>query len=86
MFSMIISTAYIKLKAIGWSVGPSVRLSIGPSQLNVFLYNSYTMSWTETKIGVRVVINDSKHFLEGQGNSVKSQGQIRDFVEVLFGL
>ena len=48
----------IKLKVIHWFVGPSVRKSVGPSQLNVFLYNSYTMSRIETKIGVRVDFND----------------------------
>ena len=58
MFSMIMSTHDIKLKVIRWSVGPSVRKSVGSSQLNVFLYNSYTMSRIETKIGVRVDFND----------------------------
>ena len=86
MFSMIISISYIKLKVIAWSAGPSVRLSVGPSQFNVFLYNLYTMSRIETKIIVRVDINDGNIFLEGQGHWVKSQGQSRDFVENLFGL
>ena len=44
------------------------------------------MSWIETKIGVRVDINDDKNCLEGQSHLVKGQGQIRDFVEYLFGL
>ena len=80
------STHTIKLKVIRWSVRPSVRKSVGPSRLNVFLYNSYTMSRIETKIIVRVDINDGNIFLEGQGHWVKSQGQSRDFVENLIGL
>ena len=44
------------------------------------------MSQIETKIGVRVDINDGKIFLEGQGHWVKGQGQIWDFFEHLFGL
>ena len=36
----------------------AVCLSVVPSQLNVFLYNLYTMSQIETKIGVRVDFND----------------------------
>ena len=36
------------------------------------------MSQIETKIGVRVDINDGKIFLEGQGHWVKGQGQIWD--------
>ena len=76
MFSMIMSIHDIKLKVICWSVGPSK--SVGPSQLNVFLYNSYTMSRVETKIGVRVDFNDD---LQGQGHGVKGQGQIDDFIE-----
>ena len=86
MFSMIMSTYNINLKVIRWSVRLSVRRSLGPSQLNVFLYNSYTMSRFETKIIVRVDINDGNIFLEGQGHWVKSQGQSRDFVENLIGL
>ena len=66
----------MKLKVIAWSVGPSVCLSVVLSQLNVFLFNLYTMSQIETKIGVRVDINDGKIFLEGQGHWVKGQGQI----------
>ena len=76
MFSMIKSTHTIKLKVICWSVGPSVRKSVGPSRLNVFLYNSYTMSRIETNIIVRFDINDGNIFLEGQGHWVKGQGQI----------
>ena len=53
---MILSTHDIKLKVICLSVGPSVRKSIGPSRLNIFLYNSYTISRIEIKIGVRVDI------------------------------
>ena len=68
MLNMIISITYIKLKVIALSVGPSVCLSVGPSQLNVFLYNLYTMSRIETKIIVRVDINDGNIFLEGQGH------------------
>ena len=86
MFSMIMSIHDIKLKVIRWSVCPSVRKSIGLSMLNIFLYNSYPMSRIETKIGVRVDINDGNIFLEGQGHWVKGQSQIRDFVEYLFGL
>ena len=44
------------------------------------------MSRIETKIIVRVDFNDGNIFLEGQGHSVKSQGQSRDFVENLIGL
>ena len=58
MFSMIMSIHDIKLKVICWSVGPSVRKSVGPSRLNVFLYNSYTMIRIETKLGVKVDFND----------------------------
>ena len=76
---MKISFTYIKLKVIAWYIGPSVRLSVGPSHLNVFLYSLYTMSRIEIKIVVRVDINVGKHFLEGQG-------QIDDFVENLFAL
>ena len=74
----------IKLKVICWSVGPSVRKSVGPSRLNVFLYNSYTMSRSETKIGVRVDFNDGQNDLQGQGHGVKGQGQIDDFIENTF--
>ena len=82
------STQYIKLNVIRWSVGMSVRLSVGLSQLNVFLYNSYTISRIGTKIGVRADMNNGKNFLEGQGHGVKGQGQgkIGDFVEDVFGL
>ena len=73
MFSKIISITYSKLKILAWSVGPSVCLSVGPSQLNVFLYNLYSMSRIETKIGVTVDINDGNIFLEGQGHWVKGQ-------------
>ena len=76
----------MKLKVIRWSVGPSVRKSVGPSRLNIFLYNSYTMSRIETKIGARADINDGKIFQEGQGHWVKGQGQIPYFFENLFGL
>ena len=62
------STYYMKLKVIRWSVGLSVRLSVCQSQLNVFLYNTYTISRIETKIGVRVDIDDHKNSLEGQGH------------------
>ena len=86
MFSLIMSTHDIKLKIIRWSVGASVRKSVGPSQLYVFLYNSYNMSRIETKIGVRVDFNDGQNNLQGQGHGVKGQGQIDDFVENLFGL
>ena len=44
------------------------------------------MSRIETKIGVRVDINDGKNNLQGQGHGVKGQGQIDDFVETWFGL
>ena len=80
------SNHVIKLKVVRWSVGQSVRKSVGPSRLNVFLYNSYTMSRIKTKIGVRVDNNDGQNNLEGQGHRVKGQGQIDDFVENLFGL
>ena len=39
------------------------------------------MSQIETKIGVRVDINDGKIFLEGQGHWVKGQGQIHDLMK-----
>ena len=76
----------MKLKVIRWSVGLSVCLSVCQSQLNVFLYNTYTISQIETKINVRVDINDGKIFLEGKGYWIKGQGQTRAFVEYLFGL
>ena len=83
---MIMSTYYIELKVFRWSFGPSVCLYVGPSRLNVFLYNSYTIFRIWTKIGMRVDFNDVKNLQEGQGHWVKGQGQIDDFVENLFGL
>ena len=80
------STYYIKLKVIRWSVGPSVHLFICMSQWTVFLYNSYSISRIKTKDGIRVDISDSKNLLEGQGQWVKGQGQIRYFFDNLFGL
>ena len=40
----------------------------------------------ETKIGVRVDIDNEKNFKEGQGHWVKGQSQIGDFVGNFFGL
>ena len=42
------------------------------------------MSWIETKIGLRVDINDGKNNLQGQGHGVKGQGQIDDLIENTF--
>ena len=67
-------------------VGRSVRPSVLPSPSNFFSYNSWTIGRIETKMDVRVDIDDGKNFLEGQGHKVKGQGQIGDFVENLFGL
>ena len=79
-------TWYIKLmviRLIGPFVGPSVRRSVTS---NFFSYNSWSIGRIETKMGVRVNIDDGKNFLEGQGHWVKGQGQFGDFGENVFGL
>ena len=73
-------------QAQGHQVNRSVRLSVGLSPSNIFHYNSWSISRIETKIGVRVNIDDGKNFLEGQGHWVKGQGQFGDFGENVFGL
>ena len=52
----------------------------------VYVYNSRYISLIETKISVRVDIDDGKNILEGEGHKVKGQGQIGDFFEHLFSL
>ena len=71
------------IRLIGPFVGPSVRRSVTS---NFFSYNSRSISRIETKMGVRVNIDDGKNFLEGQGHWVKGQGQFGDFGENVFGL
>ena len=66
MFSMIMSIHDIKLKVIRRSLGPSVRKSVGSSRLNVFLYNSYTMSRIETKFGVRAKFSQKVKVIESK--------------------
>ena len=71
------------IRSISPFVGPSVRRSVTS---NFFSYNSWSISRIETKMGVRVNIDDGKNFLEGQGHWVKGQGQFGDFGENVFGL
>ena len=67
-------------------VRPSVRYSACQSSKNVFHFNSWTIDRIETKISVRVNIDDGFIMLKYQGHSIKGQGQISDFVERLFSL
>ena len=62
-------------------ISSCVRWSVGCG----YCYNSFTISWIGTKIGVRVDIDKGYHLVKGQGHWVKVQGQIHDLLKKCFG-
>ena len=69
-------------KTEGISNSHPVRRLVGPSPLNVFHYYASTIGRIGTKIGVRIDIDSGKKCLEDQGQGVKGQGQIHDFIKM----
>ena len=63
-------------------ISSCVRWSVGCG----YCYNSFTISWIGTKIGVRVDIDKGYHLVKGQGHWVKGQGQIHDLLKKMFWL
>ena len=61
-------------------ISSCVRWSVGCG----YCYNSFTISWIGTKIGVRVDIDKGYHLVKGQGHWVKVQGQIHDLLKKNF--
>ena len=79
MRSVKLKASLLATLSVGWSVGPS-PLNVSP--LNVFHYYASTIGRIGTKIGVRIDIDSGKKCLEDQGQGVKGQGQIHDFIKM----
>ena len=78
MRSVKLKASLLATLSVGWSLG----WSVGPSPLNVFHYYASTIGRIGTKIGVRIDIDSGKKCLEDQGQGVKGQGQIHDFIQM----